>query len=41
MFYVEVRVKFVPDSNRILPLEGRRDSLSKLETFYLLLIVAL
>lgn len=38
---MEVRIEFVPDSNRILPSEGRRDRMSKLESFYVLLIVAL
>lgn len=37
---MEVRIKFVPDRNRI-PSEGRRDRMSKLESFYVLLIVAL
>lgn len=40
-FYMEVRIEFVPGTDRILPLEGRRDRMSQPETFYVLLIVAL
>lgn len=37
---MEVRIEFVPGTDRILPLEGRRDRMSQPETFYVLLIIA-